>query len=129
MPRDEPSEEKSMPFPSFSPWTPWPERTQGMGVDRPGVYLLARFDGSPALDVSPLDPSIVCIAETHDQTLTRRWNQFHYCAFQKGTGHSEGRAFSRIYCGGEEAEVPPWLFVSAAPIGWDESDIEERTRS
>ena len=118
-----------MRFPTFGKWMAWGQRTTLPGSDQPGVYLLARFEQGPPATASPLDPHIVCIAETHDQSLGRRWNQFHYCAFQQGTGHSEGRTFSRVFCNGEPAEVPAWLFVAAAPISWDEPQIKDQVQT
>src|SRR5438105_2401727 len=82
-----------MTMPTFSPWLHWDSRALSENRNGPGTYLLARFEEGPPEDVDPLARQILLIAETHGQTLLRRWDQFHYSAFKGGSGHAGGCAF------------------------------------
>jgi len=110
--------------PLFCSWLHWDRRGSCICKDRPGVYLLGRFDEGPPEFVDPLDRRIILIAETHDQTLQRRWDQFHYAAFRGKSGHAGGATFHRLYANGPDTETPPWLFVSAAPVPLDVGDCQ-----
>ena len=121
------TESQFKPFPSFSAWTRWEDREQLEHSDEAGVYLLSRHDGNPPAFAAPSDESVICIAETHGQSLIKRWDQFEYCAFRQGRGHSEGCAFSRINFAGEKGDIPAWLYVSAAPLDRKTPDIRDLT--
>jgi hypothetical protein len=65
-----------MKMPSFDGWTPWAARSEIDHCDQPGVYLLGRFEASPPGTVDPVSERVICIGETCDQTLKKRWDQF-----------------------------------------------------
>jgi hypothetical protein len=93
------------------------------------VYLLARFEGPPPSGVDPEDHCILLIAETHNQTLLRRWGQFHYSAFSGGDGHAGGRTFHKLFANGTDTAVPPWLYVSAISPTSEVRDVQEFVQS
>jgi hypothetical protein len=100
----------------FSKWLPWNERLDATWRYNYGVYLLAQFEDGHPESVETGDKRILLIAETHGQTLERRWDQFHYSAFKGGNGHSGGRTFRKLFANGPDVEAPSWLFVSASPV-------------
>jgi hypothetical protein len=103
-------------MPTFSPWLHWDRRALCEHRNGPGTYLLARFEERPPDDVDPLNRQILLIAETHDQTLLRRWDQFHYSAFKGGSGHAGGCTFRGLFGNGPDTATPPWLYVSATTV-------------
>lgn len=113
-----------MTTPTYSPWLHWDSRNLSDHRAGPGVYLLARFeDGHPQV-VDPLDEGVILIAETHGQTLQKRWDQFHYSAFRGKSGHAGGVTFHGLYGNGPDTATPPWLYVSAAPVPEVAEDIQ-----
>jgi hypothetical protein len=109
-----------MNLPEFQSWTPWANRYAIENCQRPGVYLLGRFDTSPPGIVDPLSNCIVYIGETCSQGLENRWYQFARSAFQRKAGHSGGWTFSARFCNDCVAEAPPWLHVATLPVFLDE---------
>lgn len=105
-----------MTFPPFSPWLHWEGRHSCEHGGSPGVYFLARFEERPPDEVNPLDRQILLVAETHGQTLQRRWDQFHYSAFRGKSGHAGGVTFHRLFGNGPDTVPPPWLYISATPV-------------
>jgi hypothetical protein len=118
-----------MKLPSFTPWLPWDHRNSTSEFSGPGVYLLARFEEAPPTTVDTCDRRILLIAETHGQTLQRRWDQFHYSAFKGGESHAGGCTFHRLYCNGPDAATPPWLYVSAAAVPRNTDDVQGYVQS
>ncbi len=108
-----------MNAPEFSPWKRWQLRLQLAESDGPGVYLLGQFEGATPERVDPTDERIVLIAETHRQTLERRWYQFERSATRGADGHAGGYTFWTLFGQGAESLIPGWLCVSAttAPTG------------
>ncbi|MFN3653407.1 MAG: RNA polymerase sigma factor [Armatimonadota bacterium] len=96
----------------FSAWVPWAERRSIM-TPAPGIYILARFPGGrrPKGNADPLDPNIVYIGETCDQTLGERLYQFERSAFQSKNGHSGGWEYGRLY-----PENPQELWLAVFPV-------------
>ncbi len=96
---------------SFTAWAPWAQRGGLAGVDRPGVYLLARFRSEPPPKADPLDASVLYIGETVRQRLGKRWYDFARSAFKKKDGHSGGWAYRK-----RVATTPRALYVAALPV-------------
>jgi hypothetical protein len=96
----------------FSRWTRWADRMTVDGIDAPGVYLLAHFKKPPLGNADPQTREVIYIGETCDQSLKKRWRQFHRCAFEGKEGHSGGKTYWKIFAdkGGEN------LFVAAFPV-------------
>jgi hypothetical protein len=110
--------------PSFSPWLHWDNRASCEHRDGPGTYLLARFEEGPPDGVDPSDRRILLIAETHNQALQRRWDQFHYSAFKGGYGHAGGATFHALFGNGPDDSTPPWLYLSATPVPPEAPDVQ-----
>lgn len=110
--------------PTFSDWVQWGQRSVKPGRDRPGVYLLARFEEPPPREVDPTDERVLLIAETHDQSLDERWGQFHRSAFKGASGHAGGLTFHKLFSNGADSTVPTWLYVSALPVPPGITDIQ-----
>src|SRR4051794_27650899 len=117
-----------MEYPGFSTWTPWNNRLMLDARNGPGAYLLARFEDGAPDPVDPCDQRVILIAETHDQTLQRRWDQFAYSAFKGGDGHAGGRTFYRLFTNGVDSAVPPWLYVSASMVPPGVDDVKSYAR-
>ena len=116
----------------FSPWLHWNQRSLFEERNRSGVYVLARFEEGAPDTVDTEDKRILLIGETHHQTLEKRWDQFHYCAFTGGDGHAGGRTFHRLFYNGTDSAVPPWLFVSAHATDcqpWDAQDYVQTLKN
>ena len=98
--------------PRFVPssWTLWKDRDQIDGVESPGVYILARFEGAAPKNVNPLDPAVVYIGETCHQTLRTRLYQFGRSAFEEKPGHSGGWTYGRSW------STPRNLWVAAMRV-------------
>src|SRR4051812_35440908 len=109
---------------TFSPWLHWGQRSLSPDRHHAGVYVLGRLEGElPAL-VDPFDRRILLIAETHGQSLDRRWDQFHHSAFQGRDGHAGGLTFHRLFCSGPDCNVPPWLYLAASTVPDGTIDIQ-----
>ena len=91
-----------------------------IGIRNPGVYLLARLTDSPLPVVDVLDPNILYVGQTCDQTLEKRLYQFSRSAFHRKKNHSGGWKFCDLFNEGRPAEAPAWLFVSLLPVIFDE---------
>jgi len=105
---------------TFEPWLHWDNRAETPNHDRPGVYVLARFDETPCTEVDPTAAEIIYIGETCSQTLADRWYQFGRSAFQQKSGHSGGWTFAATYCDNRVMPPPAWLYVAALPVALDE---------
>jgi len=106
----------------FQAWTPWADRHSVHDCERPGVYLLGRFDEeppAPPVTVDPLDARVIYIGETCGQ-LRKRWRQFHRAAFEQKHGHSGGMTFAEQFCDNRIGAACPWLYVAALPVCMDE---------
>jgi len=99
---------KILPFPDFhlfdfptvlfSPWIPWNARSNIPKADFPGVYLLAQFNSLPSsTNANPLDPHIVYIGETCNNSLRGRLEQFNRSAFKGKSGHSGGHSYAEKF--------------------------------
>lgn len=108
-----------MSFSKFSPWARWEQRLQLPQCNSPGVYVLGQFEGAPPEVVDPTEERIVLIAETHRQTLAKRWYQFERSASRGADGHAGGYTFWTLFGQGGDSPIPGWLCVSAtvAPRG------------
>jgi len=104
-------ETATIPEIAFSEWVPWEYKECPEGR-HPGVYLLSRFDITAPKQVDPTDRAILYIGETVDQTLSKRFYQFHRSAFLRKNSHSGGWTFSDKFCGGIPSDPPSWLHVS-----------------
>jgi len=96
----------------FSSWTRWAERMTVDGIDAPGVYLLAHFKKPPLGNADPQIQEIIYIGETCNQSLKKRWRQFHRSAFEGKEGHSGGKTYRKIFAGKDGEN----LFVAAFPV-------------
>jgi hypothetical protein len=106
----------AMKMPNFQSWVHWSNRATVKDCLKPGVYLLARFDDKPPAIVDPLGTELIYVGETSKRTLTKRWGEFHGCAYcQKGV-HSGGWTFAALFCDNKPGPVHPWLYVTAAPV-------------
>ncbi len=114
-----------MTMPPFSPWLHWDSRSVCDHRAGPGTYVLARIEEGPPEEVDPLDRRIILIAETHGQTLQRRWDQFHYSAFRGKWGHAGGVTFHGLYGNGPDTATPHWLYVAATPVPPATEDVQE----
>ena len=89
-----------------------------VGREKAGVYVLGRFDEcQPPVQTNPMDPSVICIVETHDQSFEDRWAQFEVSAFQGGYGHSPGLNFFEAFMNSTPGDPPQWLYVAVMPLG------------
>ncbi|MCX6996138.1 MAG: hypothetical protein NTV49_03410 [Kiritimatiellaeota bacterium] len=107
---------EKQPKPEFSEWMRWPTHWQHSGIRNPGVYLLARFENDAPTEVDALDPRVLYVGETCNQTLETRLYQFSRSAFRRKTGHSGGWTFCDRFNRGKPADPPDWLFVSLLPV-------------
>jgi len=96
------------PAVSFTPWTPWQNRSLVRNAHLPGVYLLAHWDAGPPSAVDPQAQAIVYVGETTDQSLLGRWQQFHRAAFEGKPGHNAGLLYRDTF--GDAGET---LYVSS----------------
>ncbi|MFH1750550.1 MAG: hypothetical protein ABH863_02635 [Candidatus Micrarchaeota archaeon] len=67
-----------LPKISFSKWHPWKERAKIVGIELPGVYILAIFRHRLPKVANPLDKSVIYIGETTGQNFRKRWRQFNH---------------------------------------------------
>ena len=104
----------------FQPWVSWLRRCESQHCDRPGVYILARFDSPPSGIVDPTVAEIIYIGETCKNSLGGRWLAFNRSAFEQKDGHSGGRTFAAKYCHNRVVQPPPWLHIAALPVELDE---------
>lgn len=118
-----------MKIPAFSRWLHWDNRLLSEHRTAPGVYFLARFEEGPPDVVDPCDKRLILIGETHGQTLQTRWDQFQYSAFKGGENHAGGYTFHRLFSNGTDSATPHWLFVAAAPVPEDVSDVKGYVQS
>lgn len=109
-----------MKLPTFQPWVPWANRNDIHGRDVPGVYLLGRFDSGAPETIDLQANEIIYIGETCNQTLRKRWYQFHRSGFLRKSGHSGGWAFSDKFCDGRTIESVDWLYVAPYPVNMEE---------
>jgi len=49
---------------TFSPWASWNERKNLKDINKPGIYLLAHFNGSIPTKVDYKDKKVICIGQT-----------------------------------------------------------------
>ena len=105
-----------MNMPRFMPWTSWVTRYDIKDCERPGVYLLGKFDSQPPAEVDSISAPVIYIGETCDQNLAQRWYQFNRSAFEQKPGHSGGWTFSGLYCDNRIVEPVGWLYVAALPM-------------
>src|SRR5262249_2851773 len=111
-----------MKLPEFDSWTRWSDRDAMAGCERPGVYLLAKFESSPPRVVVPVISNIIYIGETCDQSLSKRWYQFNRSAFYQKGGHSGGWTFADKFCENRIVDPPSWLYVAPLPVFLEEPE-------
>lgn len=107
-------------MPNFGSWTPWAARFDVKGRECPGVYLMGRFDSTPPSIVEPISARVIYIGETCQQSLTKRWYQFHRSAFERKGGHSGGLTFCDLHRNAAGGATVPWLYVTALPVKGNE---------
>ena len=106
-------------------WRRWTDiKGLGEALSRPGVYLLAHFDGAPPKVMDTKDERIIYIGETCD-TLRTRWSRFNRAAFTGRGGHSGGNTYYKLFRGKHRDR----LFVAfATPDDDDEVVLTHRVR-
>jgi hypothetical protein len=103
------------PLFEFAPWTAWSDRYSIQGIDKPGIYLLARFPGDPPVAVDPASSNVIYVGESCDQCISKRLYDFHRSAFLSKPGHSAGWTYAETF--GDDGA---FLFVSAFPVVLEE---------
>ena len=108
---------------SLTNWVPFKELKNIQGMDNPGVYLLAHFEGRPAASNVSLSDNIVYIGETTRQALSSRLWQFAQSAFSRKSGHSGGWTYSKLFLGERPIdEAPDDLYVSILSVDREEKE-------
>ena len=103
-------------MPKFEPWVHWSDRNTVTDANRPGLYILRRFDSAPPTNVDPLEAELLYVGITCDRTLKIRWRDFNRAAFKDKFGHSGGKTFRAKFCVDAASEVRPWLYVAGLPV-------------
>lgn len=104
---------------NFSKWVPWSERLFLPGIDKKGVYILAKYPSGRVLPTTdPMDKAIICVGKTSGRThlskkiLQDRLKEFHQAAFGNGkANHAEGETYRKKY-----GPNPTDLYVSICPV-------------
>ncbi len=85
---------------SFSPWANWASRNNLPDKDKPGVYLIARFEQkSPSGPADPFEKSIVYIGESSGGRFQSRWRSFERSAFKDKGKHRGGKRYKEQFGG------------------------------
>lgn len=93
----------------LTPWMPSSRREEFDGL--PGIYIIAEFRDSLPNEVDPLDERVVCIGETHAQTIPVRLGQFFTKSGSTGYRGIEelGLQPDNLYISVVSPLTEPWL--------------------
>jgi hypothetical protein len=105
----------TLPTIEFTPWTPWNARTSLAKRRCKGVYMMARFEGSPPDSASHLDQNVLYIGESTKQSLKTRIKDFDQSAFGKKKSHGGGKAYRKLPNNDEDH-----LYISVFPVELEE---------
>ena len=95
----------------FSDWVIWQQRDTIPNINKPGVYILAKYEPSKVPHpVDPMDEKIICVGKT-TRGLKNRLNEFNGAAFSNGAPHAEGYTYKERF--GSDSNG---LYVSICPI-------------
>ena len=105
----------------FGNWVNWKDRNSLPDIDRPGTYVLVRFDGHAPLTVDPVTADVIYIGLT-ERSFRERFAEFVRSASRRVGGHSGGWTFSALYCGSKPSELPGWLHVAVCAFELEDID-------
>lgn len=89
---------QELPELSFTTWFPWSDRAALPIGERPGLYLLARFETPPEGFADPSAREVIDIGETTRRAIRARLDYFHRAAFCGARGlHSAGETYRRLF--------------------------------
>ncbi|MFA5293815.1 MAG: hypothetical protein WC496_12400 [Phycisphaerae bacterium] len=101
----------SLPPITFSNWVRWIDRTNINSLGSVGVYILAHYKEPPGI-VDLQSQEIIYIGETCNQSFSKRWEQFHSCAFKGKENHSGGETYWKLFSG----KYIEYLYVASFPV-------------
>ena len=110
----------------FSKWTLWKHIISLNGIDRIGVYILAKYSVDEVPDnPDPIDEKVIYIGKTNIGRTTKLKNRLSYFdkeAFGTGAAHSGATTYKNQY--GTHHDD---LYVSICPIFWSDDEINKLT--
>ena len=101
----------------FSDWVSWDRRNTISGIDRVGVYVLAKCGATEMTrQADQLDEKVIYVGKTNigsTTNLRNRLSAFDRTAFRDGSGHAGGHSYRQKF-----GTVQDGLRVSVCPIYW-----------
>ncbi|MFH1383037.1 MAG: hypothetical protein ABIH70_09145 [Chloroflexota bacterium] len=100
----------------FLSWCPWDRRNSLKDINKPGVYVLGKFNSENSVSADLLDEYVIYFGKTNlgkTTSLKGRLNAFDGAAFGNGAPHAGGYNYKEAYGTDKRG-----LQVAICPVYW-----------
>lgn len=124
---DMPIQSHSRPPIQFGNWHKWNQRLSLPERRFAGVYVIARFQNTPNLNLpaDPLDVNVIYIGEA-SANMVGRWRDFENALFGK-VQNKRAKRYKERFPGGVKKADLYLAIMSSSPLQWGDESAEDRT--